>query len=74
MSPQLKAFLKALMIDLTENHDWNAWIDEMEDDDDNVVFQVAKKHAYLVDESWQKHRKDQINHQIKQLTKELKTL
>ena len=75
MSPQLRAFLKALMIDLTENHDWNAWIDEMENEDNHVVFQVAEKHAHLVESTdWKEKRKDEISHQIKQLAEELKTL
>lgn len=61
------------MIDLTENHDWNSWNPELTDDEHDF-FDVAEKHAHLIEDTWQKQRKDEIEHQIKQLTEELKTL
>lgn len=75
MSPQLRAFLKALLIDLTENHDWNAWIDEMENEDNHVVFQVAEKHAHLVESTdWKEKRLAELHYQIEQANKEIKGL
>jgi len=74
MSPQLKEFLKALMIDLTENHDWNAWNPEI-DEDDHEFFEVAKKHAHLVDPvDWKFNRAREIRYEMRKLTEELEKL
>ena len=75
MSPQLKSFLKELLIDLTENHNWDAWDYEMENEDDQFVFEVAEKHAHLVDPvDWKFNRAREIRYEMRKLTEELEKL
>lgn len=73
MSPQLKEFLTAVLLDLAENCDWT--ISPTGKIEDSPFFEVAKKHAHLVDPvDWKFNRAREIRYEMRTLTEELEKL
>jgi len=72
MSPQLKEFITAVLLDLAENCDWT--ISPTGQIEHSPFFEVAEKHLHLVEPvDWKFKRAEQIRYEMRKLTEELKS-